>query len=384
MARTLLAQAEKAPPKDVKQGFEIKSDSNTQEIHSVAHDVTTVEDALRKAKVDTDVWEIERFLINSWECVGVELGRQPLWQVKVWLKRKVASVLVDSVDAICKRLEKCSPKFPKPCAKRVREPHLLEVGLYDVHFGKLAWQPETGTNYDLSIAEKVFANAVQDLVQVSTGTYDKIEKVLFPVGNDFLHVDNLESATTKGTRVDSDGRYAKISESAFMAVRTAIETFVAVSPVEICWIPGNHDRLASYYLCRELKAYFSKSKHVTVDVSPSTRKYHHYGNTLLGFCHGDKEPLGKLPIVMATERPQEWAQTTHHEWHCGHTHSKKKRDWISVDEHNGTVVRVLPSLCGTDAWHHENLYVGSKRAAECYLWDKTKGYTGHFSVGARE
>lgn len=37
-----------------------------------------------------------------------------------------------------------------------------------------------------------------------------------------------------------------------------------------------------------------------------------------------------------------------------------------------------------DAWHHEHLFTGSQRAAECYLWDKINGYTGHFSVGASE
>lgn len=384
MPRTLLQQARKAPPKDVKQGFEIESDSNTQAIHSVAHDVTTVDDALKKAKVDTDIWEVERFLINSWECVGSEMGRQPLWQVKVWLRRKAPKILTDTVESICNRLAKHSPKFPKPSAKRCREPHLLEIGLYDVHFGKLAWEPETGTNYDLHLAERIFKNAVEDLITVSTGTYDKIERVLFPIGNDFLHVDNQDSATTKGTRVDSDGRYAKIVECAFMAIKNAVERLVTVSPIDICWIPGNHDKVASLHLCRELKAYFHNAKHINVDVSPSTRKYYQYGNTLLGFCHGDNEPTGKLPIVMATEKPDLWAHTTHHEWHVGHRHHKKKRDWISVDEHNGTVVRILPSLCGTDAWHYEKLYAGSKRSAECYLWDKVKGYTGHFSVGARE
>jgi hypothetical protein len=33
----------------------------------------------------------------------------------------------------------------------------------DVHFGMLAWGKETGTDYDIDIAEDLFLYAVQDL-----------------------------------------------------------------------------------------------------------------------------------------------------------------------------------------------------------------------------
>lgn len=261
---------------------------------------------------------------------------------------------------------------------------MLEIGIFDAHFGKLAWAPESESNYDLKIAEKVFRHAVEDLVASATGTFDNIEQIVFPVGNDFLHVDNMESATTAGTRVDSDGRYAKIIEVAAMAVVNAIDYLVPYAPVHVIHVVGNHDSVSSYNLCREIAAWYRNAKTVTVDISPKSRKYYRYGTTLLGFTHGNLEPHAQLPAIMATEVPDLWSQTTHHEFHVGHTHSKKARQWLSVNENNGTVVRTLPSLSGTDAWHHRMGFVGSQRAAEAYLWNKAKGYSGHFSAGVRE
>jgi hypothetical protein len=43
--------------------------------------------------------------------------------------------------------------------------YLLEVALMDVHFGMLAWGKETGTDYDIDIAEELFLYAVQDLLE---------------------------------------------------------------------------------------------------------------------------------------------------------------------------------------------------------------------------
>lgn len=381
-----MKQAAKSPPPNAKQGLSVESKNgdNEREILSIDSRVKTLEDALKKAEIDTDIWEVERCTVNSWECYSEQSGTHPLWQVKATLRRKAPKHYTDAMEALCERIKKHAPKYDAPKNRQITDPHLLEVCCFDVHFGKLAWAPESGTNYDLAIAEKVFRNAVEDLVRMATGSFSKIERVLFPVGNDFLHVDGLESATTKGTRVDSDCRYPKIIETASMALVNAIDYLGQVAKVDVLWIPGNHDRLASYHLCRELKAHYSRAKHVSVDVTPPTRKYYEYGATLLGFAHGDKEPLNKLPHVMATERPEAWARTSHHEFHTGDKHHRKCRDTMSVDEHNGTVVRIIPALSGTDAWHYDHLYTKSSRAAEAYLWSRTRGYSGHFSAGARE
>ncbi|MDE2021054.1 MAG: hypothetical protein KGJ13_12015, partial [Patescibacteria group bacterium] len=153
--------------------------------------------------------------------------------------------------------------------------------------------------------------------------------------------------------------------------------------VHLFYLPGNHDRVTSLFLCRELKAYFRHCERVTVDVSPSTRKYIHWGRNLIGFTHGDglKGPA-TLPVVMATERAREWAESSCREWHLGHLHTSRKFVTRDADEHQGVIMRWMSALSGTDSWHHDNAFIGNRRAAEVYLYDKSTGYLGHFVAGA--
>ena len=57
---------------------------------------------------------------------------------------------------------------------------------------------------------------------------------------------------------------------------------------------------------------------------------------------------------------------------------------VDIDERFGTIIRILPSLSGTDAWHHEKGFVGNTRAAQAYAWGKETGYKGHFQVNMNE
>ena len=69
-------------------------DKGTSVITTRSLDVKTIEDALRIAEVDHDVWEVERSKVNSWE---VTIGKRSTgtgqpetytnFQVTVWLRR---------------------------------------------------------------------------------------------------------------------------------------------------------------------------------------------------------------------------------------------------------------------------------------------------------
>src|SRR5690606_4715324 len=106
--------------------------------------------------------------------------------------------------------------------------HPRVMSLYDQHFRKLCWAAEHGHNYDLKIAESLYHNAVEDLIRYTQGL--PLERILFPVGNDFLHVDNLNFTTQKGTPLgaDSEGRYAKIVAMAFGSLVVAIERMASI------------------------------------------------------------------------------------------------------------------------------------------------------------
>ena len=347
--------------------------------------IQTYEDAVREFKVDTNVWKVE-----TWECTAwtttinhKEDGAQQIqnWRVALKLKRIAPKNILDGINALYERMRKNTPTIKLPALKPARgETFLAVLCLFDAHFGKLCWAPETNNDYDLKIAEAVYSNAVDDLLADVYGR--TIEHWLFPLGNDFYHIDGPKNMTTNGTPQDADGRYAKIIESGFAAVISAIEKMARIAPVSVVHVPGNHDQTASWHLARMIDLQFKSVPRVTVDWSPNPRKYFHWNKTLLGLTHGNEEKKQSLPSIMPVERPQEWADSTCREWLCGHEHRARQWQTQPVDTHEQTTIRALRSLAGTDAWHHRKGYLSSK-AAEVYFYGKTRGYAGHSVVPAR-
>lgn len=352
-----------------------------------AEPIRTLADAVRVADVDLAVWYVERWECTAW-TVGVKVGdpptvvREQQYRVKLYLRRIVRRAIADALDAIYGRLADAAPKSkPAKPGPAPGEPFLAVLGLFDVHFGKLAWASETGDNYDLKAAEAVYRNAVEDLIAERGGR--GIQRWILPIGNDFYHIDNSRNSTFAGTPQDTDGRYAKVIEAGEMAVIWAVERLIEVAPVSVVWVPGNHDPTTSYHLARTVAAWFRKATRVSVDYGPSPRKYVHWNGTLLGLTHGNEERHDSLPSLMATERPREWSQSACREWLLGHMHRSRQWQTKPVDTYEGTVIRVLRSLTGTDAWHHRKGYVGASKAAECYFYGRDRGYAGHAVVPAR-
>jgi hypothetical protein len=81
-------------------------------------------------------------------------------------------------------------------------------------------------------------------------------------------------------------------------------------------------------------------------------------------------------MLMATERPQNWANSNScaREYHIGHFHHKRSLRLLPAVDVSGVLVRVIPSLTPLDAWHASKGY-GSKLAAEAYYWDPEFGVT---------
>lgn len=369
----------------------IGGDDNHTNVEWLSDKPITLDDALTHCKVDQSIWRVKDYQCGSWQvAMKLRAGKdqpetpavQQCWKITLKLERIWPKSITDASEALFERLAKIAPtSWPKITRQPRRDPHLLVIGLFDAHFGKLAWGDETGENYDLAIASTIFKRAVEDLICYSEGF--GVDQVLLPIGSDFFHVDGLESSTTRGTRVDSDGRYGKMIEVGEHALIESIGQLLTIAPVSICWIPGNHDKVASFHVARTIRAYFRTHPDVSVDVGPKIRKYHKYGANLIGVTHGDTAAANKLPIIMATEQPSDWAESNCREWLIGHTHKSKRVETTPVDTHEGVAVRTLQSLSGRDAWHYEEGYVGGRRAGEALLYAKTGGMVANFQATAR-
>lgn len=355
--------------------------------------VRTIEAALEVAEVDTDIWEVERGEVNKWDSVAKkdadftykggqitakrqQLAVSELWQVKIWLRRKKSWTSKELRNLILADCKKIAPRYPR-IRRTSHQPLLAELSIFDAHFGKLAWKPESGSNYDLSICRDRYLSAADDLL--SRTAVERPERIVYVVGNDFYHTDQGRAgATNSGTPQDCDGRWQKAFR---VGVQCAIETAqraATIAPVDILCVVGNHDAEKSFCLGEVLAGRFHKCRDIKVLNDPDTYAYYSYGRTLIGFTHGDTvgSPAKRalLPNTMLTDRPRDCGKAYWREWHLGHFHSENEDVWKyrSVESIRDCVVRILPSLSGTDSWHRRNNYK-SVLAAECHLYHKDHG-----------
>jgi hypothetical protein len=346
--------------------------------------IQTLAELLVYAQVDTSVWEVERSVAYKWE-VGArnpatgETLTAPLFQLKAWLRRKVVEQrLAELKDVLLAEFKKAAPVRIAPVSLARGGDGMLEISLMDLHYGKLCWGPECGRDYDPDIAERMFCDALEDLL--AKGVSLKPARILFPCGNDFLHTDILGRTTTAGTPQDSGIGWKRAFTQGWRLLAKAIERLRLIAPVDVPIVSGNHEEMGMMHLGEVLGAYFHSTAGVTVDNRPTPRKYVTHGKCLLGLTHGDKEPLNSLGLLLACERPTDWANSrpAGREWHIGHLHSKRSLRQMPCADVGGVLVRVIPSLCPPDAWHASKGY-GSKLAAEAYYWDPEYGVTATFT-----
>ena len=277
----------------------------------------------------------------------------------------------DEIEALKKQAKEEIKRKPLS-TKPVKETGLmLEVNIADAHFGKLAWPAETGgVPYDLKIADAMFMRALDVLLERAKG-YD-FERVLFVLGNDLLHANDVAGNTFNGTKLDTEGRFQKTYWTVRKTVCAAIERLRQVAPVKVAIVYGNHDRTSMWTLADSIDCYFHGDDRVEVDNQPIYRKYHEWGKVGLMLTHGDLGKRADFPLLFATENPGLFGRTEFREVHTGHLHTTK------TEEFHGVRVRILPSLTPPDAWHAENGYVGNMRNAEAYVWSKTEGLIATF------
>lgn len=346
---------------------------NGARVTFVSRHIRTVEDALAKAEVDEKLWQVDHFLVNHWEMGSKDAEGNPqatpLWQVKVWLKRR--SPLEIGLEALISRVEPAQ-SYPVPDRNGDR---MVEIAIYDPHFGMLSWAAETGEDYDVRIARRVVGDAAAQICE-QTADLD-LDYYLLPFGNDWLHVNDPTRLTPQNRNVlDVDTRLAKIIEEATRGLHDMIEMLAKEAPVKLLWIPGNHDPQTSYWMLREAAARFRDDGRVEVDTSPKPRKYHLYGVNLIGFLHGCNLATSKdkaLAGLMADEAADLWAPGQYREIHRGHTHKKGELWFVGADTYGSVVVRTIPSLVGTDYWSFQKGFVETSKTAQYFIWNKTHG-----------
>lgn len=349
----------------------------------VDREIKTLEDLLAICEVDNTKWEV-----ISWECKKWDLGiknshnqieTKELYSVNAKFKAlKLEENLNLQKDLIIEELFSKAPSFTKfeKAEKLNNGGNLLELSIPDLHIGKLAHREESGEDYDIKIAVERYKTAISTLL--SRVDLSTVGKILLPIGNDIIQIDNTQNTTTAGTRVDTDGRYFKIVRSVKHLLIDTINTLSKIAPVDVVVVCGNHDSQTTFLIGEILEAYYFNSERINVFNGAALRKYYKFGNTGMLFTHGDKEKHNSLGMIFAAENPQLWASTKYRFIKLGHLHHNKKIDYISTQEYQGFQIQVLPSLSGSDQWHYGKGYFSLKQA-KAFLYDKQVGLIGEFT-----
>lgn len=312
---------------------------------------------------DASCWKIISVRNNIRQVISKQDGVVTLYASFLTAKPNI-DLTMEQIESFYKEL---LTKYNSPVIKKrtnCEDGLLLEIPIEDVHFGKLSLSDDVAEPYNYNLAKENFSYVIDDVIKNVTGM--NIEKIIFPIGSDFFHIDNVNSSTTAGTRQDTDLSPQLIFKYGLECLIENIIKLSTIAPVEVFCINGNHDFLTSYHAICSLACRFYNDENVTVNTNSSPRKYIEFGRVLLGFTHGDKEKK-RIEGLMQIEASEAWGRTKYREFHCGHLHSEHTK------EVNGVIIRNLSSFTGTDTWHHNSGYVGAIKKCQSFIWDKEKG-----------
>ena len=295
-----------------------------------------------------------------------------------WVAEKPSDVAKEKAwEQFAEALNKTlSPYEPVAFSGKIDKRLAIVIPVGDFHVGMLSWAPETGANFDIAIAKRLMAKAMEHLVNAAPPCQVAVLAIL----GDFAHYDGISAVTpTSKNLVDADGRFAKMIDACIEILRRSIS--IALSrhaTVHVIVEIGNHDLSVAIVLSRMLAIVYENEPRVTIDTSPSHYHYWRWGNNLVGTHHGHGAKLADLPLIMANDRADDWGQTRHRYIHTGHVHhdnikdiggvmvethgilppsdafsagkgyrSKRLMKYIILDFENGEVARniVTPAMC---------------------------------------
>lgn len=234
----------------------------------------------------------------------------------------------------------------------------------DCHVGMLAWEKETGADWDLGIAERVLTQTLLNMIASAPASEVGILNEL----GDFLHFDSLMPLTPTNHHVlDADSRYQKIVMVAVRIIRRVIQAMLekhSIVHVEIK--EGNHDPAGSVWMRIMFSLLYANEPRITIGMSPNPYTVYQFSKTFLGFYHGHLAKKLQLPLIFAAQFAKEWGETQHRYIHTGHLHHVEEK------EHPGIRVIQHPTLAAPDAYAARGGWL-SKRQATSMTYHREYG-----------
>jgi hypothetical protein len=389
-------QAKKGPPEkepDLDEGEVL--DRSIQVAGQTFARMQSIEDVVRAFDMDPRVWEAVHVKVggSSWDQ-SVEKGTVAS-SVRIDASFRRIRFHEEDAKEVWTALREDFTIFAMANAPNITtqipslsgsEPALAVIAIHDPHFGMLAWGKEVGEDQDLRTIEVDYTSAAEHLISVSR--IYPVARYLYTVGQDMGHTNQAGEggkggATKRGTPQDIDGRQAKTFVTMARCAIAGIDLAAALAPTDVVVVPGNHDPDESFRLGEVLAAWYRSHPNVRVFNAPRKRKFYNYGANTFMLTHGEEftRKRDNLVTIMAAECPADWwvaSERGCREILTGHNHRRLQGGYYptaEVEESRGVVVRSLPGLTATDAWHYEEGYK-HRRAATLLAYKESGGILG--------
>ncbi|MFR1269376.1 MAG: hypothetical protein ACLSDA_06535 [[Eubacterium] siraeum] len=162
-------------------------------------------DSLLKAHgFDIKEWELVSAKNNAWNVYSKKDGIKELYSSKIVIKPRT-EISLQEIKEFYKELV---DTYKAPIVKKYENENngfMLEVPIMDLHLGKFSTSDIVKEVYNSQIARECFNKIIDTCIIRCKGL--NLEKIIFPVGNDFFHFDTVGTTTTAGTPQDADVKY---------------------------------------------------------------------------------------------------------------------------------------------------------------------------------
>lgn len=215
----------------------------------------------------------------------------------------------------------------------------------DPHIGMYAWAEETGSDFNLHIAETLMIEATQRLINSAPPSK---EALIVNLG-DFFHADNLENKTARSGHVlDMDTRMSKVYQVGVMIQHMCIDAALKKhEKVKVIEAIGNHDDLTSMTLATTMAAWYRNEPRVEIVTTRNKFHWHEFGKVMLCVTHGDTVKAKDMGEIMASyERGKLWGRTDWRYAYMGHIHRNERHKTPG----RGWSAESFATLAGLDAW----------------------------------
>lgn len=256
------------------------------------------------------------------------------------------------VDGLCSEITPVAP-VRKPSRKADKK--LLNLyTVSDFHLGMLSWADETGDDWDMKIAEELFAKWFDAAFQQAPSAGTAVINLL----GDLAHFDSLDAVTpASGHVLDADTRYQKLVRTMIRMVRRVVEMALVKHPVvKLLIVQGNHDESGMIWLAEMFSALYSNEPRVFVDTSADVYKMVQHGKTTLFFHHGHKCKFDNIEPIMIAKFRKAFGDSEYSYAHVGHLHHQK------LVESRNMIVEQHRTLAAKDAYASRGGWMSGRSA----------------------